>query len=225
MSEALPTLAVIGGSGSLGSGLALRWARAGYRVIIGSRDAAKAKAAAAEHSARLGHADIEGTSNSAAAAAAEIVVVAVPFAAQAETLAGIRAAVQGKIVVDVTVPLQPPRVARVQLPAGGSAAAIAGQILGDKVRLVSAFQNVAAHHLADPDHAIDCDVLVCGDDEAARETVIALARAAGLTAYHAGPLANAAASEALTSVLIGINRRYKVDGAGIRLTGIDRAGN
>jgi NADPH-dependent F420 reductase len=122
--------------------------------------------------------------------------------------------------VDATVPLVPPKVSRVQLPADGSAVAAIQRLLGSEVRVVSAFQNVSAHHLRDLGHAVDCDVLVCGDDVEARETVIALARDIGLRAYHAGPIANSAAAEALTSVLIALNIRYKVPGAGIRITGI-----
>ena len=124
-------------------------------------------------------------------------------------------------MIDVTVPLAPPRVSRVQLPAEGSAAQLAQSTLGDGVKVVSAFQSVSAHHLKDPDYKIDCDVLVCGDEKEAREATITLADAAGMTGIHAGPLANAAASEALTSVLIWINRRYKVPSAGIRITGLD----
>jgi len=118
------------------------------------------------------------------------------------------------------VPLVPPRVARVQLPPEGSAAQAAQLVLGDDIRVVSAFQSVSAHHLRDPDHEIDCDVLICGDDVEAREQVVRLAAAAGLRGLHAGVLANAAASEALTSVLIAMNRRYKVPSAGIRITGL-----
>ncbi len=216
MTTALPILAVLGGTGAEGAGLAIRWARAGYRVIVGSRSAERARAAAAE----LGSANVEGMANLDAAKAADIAVLTVPFAAQKATLAEVAKALQGKILVDVTVPLVPPKVARVQLPPEGSAAQIAQAVLGDGVRVVSAFQTVSAHRLADPDRRIDCDVLVCGDDADARQRVIALAAAAGMRGIHAGPLANAAASEALTSVLIAINRRYKVPGAGIRITGL-----
>ncbi len=219
MSAALPVIAVIGGTGAEGSGLATRWARAGYRVLLGSRSAARA----AEAAARLApHGRIEGTGNRSAAAAADIIVVTVPYAAQRRTLTDIREAAAGKIVVDVTVPLVPPRVARVQLPLEGSAARIASAALGKDVRLVSAFQNVAAEALADPDLAQDCDVLVCGDDKAARAETVRLVRAAGLEGLEAGPLDNAVAAEALTSVLIWMNRRYGSAGAGIRITGLPR---
>jgi len=161
--------------------------------------------------------------NRSAAAAAEIVVLTVPHAAQRATVEEARESLGGKILVDATVPLVPPKVSRVQLPAGGSAVAAIQQLLGESVRVVSAFQNVPAHFLKDPGHAVDCDVLVCGDDVAARETVIGLARDIGLRAYHAGPICNSAAAEALTSILIAINIRYKVSGAGIRVTGVPEA--
>ncbi len=218
MSVKLPTLAVIGGSGALGGGLAARWAAAGYPVILGSRTAEKAASAAAAIAPASGGPAVRGMDNRSAAAAGEIVVVTVPYASHDAILTEIREAAQGKIVVDTTVPLVPPKVATVQLPPAGSAALTAQRFLGPAVRVVSAFQNVAAHKLRTGE-AIDCDVLVTGDDGAARETVVALAAAIGLRGIEAGALANSVAAEALTSILIGINRRYKVDGAGIRITG------
>ena len=220
MPEDLPALAVIGGSGAEGRGLVLRWAKAGHRVLLGSRSAEKARAAAAELNALVGGARIEGHANRDAAAAADIVVLTVPYAAQLPTLRDLKPQLAGKILVDVTVPLVPPRVARVQLPAGGSAVEIAQRELGLEVRVVAAFQNVSSQHLIELDHAVDCDVLVCGDDKDARERVIGLVGALGLRGLHAGPLANAAAAEALTSVLIFMNRHYKSPGAGIRITGL-----
>ena len=216
MSRKKPVIAVLGGTGAEGSGLAFRWARAGYRVIIGSRNADRAREAAAEIDAD----GIEGMANEDAADSCDIAVLTVPFAAQRDTLASVRSFLQAKVLVDVTVPLAPPKVSRVHLPAEGSAAQLAQSVLGDGVHVVSAFQSVSAHHLRDPDHDIDCDVLVCGDDKASREAVVALVEAAGMRGIHAGPLANAAASEALTSVLIWMNRRYKVPSAGIRITGL-----
>lgn len=213
-------LAVLGGTGAEGSGLAFRWARAGHPVAIGSRDAARAQAAAAELNALIGRDAVRGASLADAAASAGVVVLAVPYAAQRATALALRAELAGKILVDVTVPLVPPKVGTVQLPAGGSAVAALQAELGDGVKVVSAFQNVGAHHLKDPDHRIECDVLVCGDDPAARDAVIALAAAAGLRGLHAGPIANSAAAEALTSLLISINRRYKVPSAGLRITGL-----
>ena len=213
------TIAIIGGTGALGSGLARRWARAGYAVVIGSRTAPKAEAAMAELKAALPDADATGLDNAAAAAAADIVVLTVPFAHQQPTLQDIRGGLAGKILIDTTVPLMPPKVARVQLPDEGCAAVRAQQIVGDGVSVVAAFQNVAADLMAS-DEAMDCDVLVAGDKLAAREVVINLARQAGFDAWHAGPLANSAAMEALTSVLIFMNKRYAGSHAGIRMTGL-----
>lgn len=219
-----PVLAILGGTGDLGTGLARRWAQAGYRVIIGSRTADKAEVAAAElqtlmRERGVGAVEVSGTDNVAAARAADIVALTVPFSHQAATLEQVKQELQGKILIDVTVPLVPPKVARVQLPAEGSAAQIAQRILGDGVRVVSAFQNVAAHHLQEG-HALDCDVLVCGDDKDARAQGIELVEAAGARGFHAGALANAAAAEALTSVLIFINKQYSCH-AGIRITGLN----
>ena len=217
-----PTIAILGGTGDLGSGLALRWAAAGYPVILGSRLRDKAEAAAAEIAATCPGSAVRGEDNLGAAQAGDIVVIAVPYANQDAALAEIREAAQGKIVVDAAVPLVPPKVAVVQLPAEGSAAKAAQRILGDGVRVVSAFHNVGAKKLRDGGK-VDCDVLVFGDDKAAKETVIELANAAGGRGVDGGALANSAAAEALTSVLIGINRRYKIDGAGIRITGLSPA--
>ncbi len=177
-------------------------------------------ALAAELSAKLPGSRLEGRNNRAAALAAELVFVAVPFASQAAVLGDIAAATAGKIVVDTTVPLVPPRVSQVALPPAGSAAAVARACLGPEVRLVTAFHNVAAAKLA-ADGDVGCDVFVFGDVEADRQTVIDLIATMGIRALHAGPLANSVAAEALTSVLIGINRRYKAaGGAGIRVTGL-----
>ena len=222
MTETLPMLAVLGGTGPEGFGLAVRWAAAGYDVTLGSRVAERAAEKAAELTAMGSGWRVQGMENLAAAARAEIVALTVPYVAQQPTLAAVRAALQGKILIDVTVPLVPPKVSRVQLPAGKSAGEEAQALLGDGVRVVSAFQNISASHLVDLKHEIDCDVLVCGDDADAREAVVRLAVAAGMVAWHAGPLANAVAVESLTPVLISLNRRYKVPNSGIRITGIPR---
>jgi NADPH-dependent F420 reductase len=213
------TIAIIGGTGALGAGLARHLARAGHAIVIGSRSAEKADAAAQALAVSGGTVKPRGAGNADAAKAAEIVFVTVPWANHAAILDEIAPHVAGKLVVDTTVPLVPPRVARVQMPPEGSAALAAQKRLGTGVRVVSAFHNVAAHKLQ-KDEAIDCDVLIFGDDPKDREVVLELAKAAGLRGVHAGPLANSVAAEALTSVLIGINRTYKVDGAGIRITGI-----
>ncbi len=211
-------IAIIGGTGDLGSGLAMRWARAGHQVVIGSRDVDRAVAKAAAFS-RLADVPINGAENAAAAAGAEVVVMTVPYASHAPTLEVIRPHLSGKIMVDVTVPLMPPKARTVQLPEGGSVAKAVQNELGDDVRVVSAFQNVAAAHLADLDHDIDCDVLVCGNDKDARATVIGLAEDAGMKAWHAGRIDNSAVAEGLTSILIFLNGSYKIDGAGIRISG------
>lgn len=212
------TIAILGGTGDLGSGLAKCWLAAGHKVVLGSRSAEKARGAASELTG-----DVEGETNIAAARTADIVVVAVPFSNHDQTLNEIKEVVQGKIVVDAVVPLIPPKVSVVQLPPAGSAAQIAQQILGSGVRVVSAFHNVGATKLHQGGRA-DCDVLVFGDDKDARDIVIGLAGEVATAGIDGGVLANSAAAEALTSVLIGINRRYKVPGAGIRITGLAKSG-
>ena len=221
MSESLRmTIAVLGGTGAEGSGLAIRWANAGHAVILGSRNAEKAATAAQVLNAKLGSDRVRGMDNRAATAAADVVVLAVPYSAQKPTVEDVKSALAGKILIDVTVPLVPPKVSKVQLPEGGSAVEAMQRLLGEQTRVVSAFQNVSAHYLFDLDRKIDCDVLVCGDDKGAREVAVQLAADAGLRGVHAGVLANSAASEALTSALIAINRHYKVPAAGIHITGV-----
>nr|WP_087575491.1 NADPH-dependent F420 reductase [Sphingomonas sp. CDS-1] len=206
-------IAVIGGTGNLGRAIARRLAKTSHSVVIGSRLTASAEAAAVE----LGF-GLSGLTNAEAAAAARLIIITVPFAAQEATLLDIAPHASGKIVVDTTVPLVPPRVMRVQLPPEGSAAQRAQALLGEDVRLVSAFHNVAAHKLI-TDADVGCDVLVFGDDKAARAEVVKLTDMMGLRGIHAGALANSAAAEAMTSILIFLNKTYKVDGAGIRITG------
>jgi NADPH-dependent F420 reductase len=220
----MPSIGIVGGTGDLGRGLALRLAKAGHPLIIGSRNAEQAVASAQAVAAVLAdrgitHPTISGADNVATAQQGDIVFVTVPFGAHQPTLDSIRDDVQGKVVVDVTVPLVPPKVARVQLPAEGSAGQIAQALLGEGVHVVSAFQNVAAAHLQ-ADMEIPCDVLVTGNDKPARQTVIDLIESMGMRGFHAGLINNAAAAEALTSILININKQYKTH-AGLRLTGID----
>ncbi|MFT5693081.1 MAG: NADPH-dependent F420 reductase [Oceanicoccus sp.] len=223
MNEKLPVIAILGGTGDLGTGLARRWAQAGYQVIIGSRTAEKAQTAADDLAEVMGARGITGVDvlameNLEAATAADICTLTVPFAHQADTLNLVKSALDGKILIDVTVPLVPPKVARVQLPEEGSAGEIAQEILGEGVRVVSAFQNVAAHHLQEG-HGLDCDVIVCGNKKEAREQVIKLVEATGMRGLHGGSIANSAAADALTSVLIFMNKQYKCH-AGIRITGL-----
>lgn len=222
MSE-LASIAIIGGTGALGTGLARRWAQAGFPVIIGSRKLESAEEAVQDLKQVLAERGIEGgkvsaADNLSAARDGEIVVLTVPYAHHGSTLESIKDALQGKILVDVTVPLRPPKVGTVQLPEAGSAAQEAQQLLGEDVRVVSAFQNVAAHHLQEG-HGIDCDVLVAGNNKEARAEVVTLVEAAGMRGFSIGPVANSAAAEALTSVLIQINRQFKCH-AGIRISGI-----
>jgi 8-hydroxy-5-deazaflavin:NADPH oxidoreductase len=214
------TVAVLGGTGHEGRGLAMRWANAGHPVIVGSRDAERARAAAEALLRQAPRGSVAGTDNRTAAERCDIAVLTVPYVAHRETLEGVRNALRRKILVDVTVPLVPPKVTRVQLPPETSAAMAAQALLGPEVRVVSAFQNVSAHLLETVDAPVDCDVLVCGDDKAARDIVVALAGAAGMRGIHGGVLANSVAAEALTSVLIFINGRYKTKASGIRFTGI-----
>ena len=214
------TVAVLGGTGKEGSGLAVRWALNGYRVLIGSRDAAKAIEKCAELNRELGGEYLTGVQNAAAAQVADIIVVSVPYSAQIDTIEGVRDYLSGKIVVDVTVPLAPPDIRTVHVPEGGSAVMNAQKLLGNDVRLVGAFQNVSAEKLRNPDTEVDCDVLVCSDHDDAKAEVIKLVEAAGMRGIDAGPLANSAAAEALTPVLLYINKAYKVKGSGIRITGI-----
>lgn len=214
-------IGILGGTGAQGSALALRWANAGHSIVIGSRSAQKASEVCERIRAQVGHAVIDHGDNAGTAARADIIVLCVPFASQRATVEDVQQHLKGKLLIDATVPLVPPKVARVQLPSGGSAVAAIQALLGDSVKVVSAFQNVAAQSLGNLAANIDCDVLVCGDDIASRETVIKLAADIGVRAIHAGPIVNSAAAEALTSILISINSRYKLHGAGIRITGLD----
>jgi coenzyme F420-0:L-glutamate ligase/NADPH-dependent F420 reductase len=212
---AISRFSVIGGTGALGKALAIRLASAGHEVWIGSRAAEKAEAAAREVAEIAGR-EVRGAAYADAAAASDICFLAVPYAAQVDTVAAVRDAVQGKIVVDTTAPLKPPKVGTVQLPAAGSAAVETAQALGPDVRVVSALQTIGAEKLA-AGGAIDADVLVTGDDNEAVEQVRAVLGEIGLRSWHAGPLANSAASEALTSIMIQLNRRYKLGQAGIKV--------
>ena len=223
MNKTLPVISILGGTGALGTGLARRWLQAGYKVIIGSRTEEKAEQAVADLKATMAERGVSNPSlqamaNLPAAEAAEIAVLTVPFAHQIETLSLVKDALQDKVLIDVTVPLVPPKVGRVQLPEGGSAGQIAQNFMGDGTQVVSAFQNVAAYHLQEG-QTLDCDILVCGDSKDAREVGITLVEATGMRGFHAGPIANAAAVEAMTSVLITINQTYKCH-SGIRISNI-----
>jgi 8-hydroxy-5-deazaflavin:NADPH oxidoreductase len=216
------TIAIIGGTGKEGKGLAYRWSRIGYDIIIGSRQIEKAEEAATSVRDLPGVSGrVTGAANADAAQKADLVVLTVPFAAHVPMLELIKDYVQGKIVVDVTVPLVPPRVSKVQMPAAGSAAQEAKQILGDGADVVAAFQNISYEHLLDGGD-IHCDVLVTGSSKAARAVVIDLTQQAGMVAWDAGPIENSVVVEGMTSILIGINKQYGVESSGIRITGVPR---
>ncbi|MEZ4769713.1 MAG: NADPH-dependent F420 reductase [Caldilineales bacterium] len=213
-------IAILGGTGPEGSGLGLRWAQAGHEVIIGSRLAEKGQQVAEELNAQLPGVAISGNDNLSAATAAEVVVLSVPYEAQAATLAGLADALAGKLLITVVAPTRKPKARVWRLESGLSAAEEAQQQLGEAVRIVAAFQNIGAHNLKDPAVKLDCDVLVCGDSKDDKQIAIGLCTDANMNGVDAGALQNASVVEGLTSVLIGVNIRYKVSNAGIRITGI-----
>ena len=212
------TIAILGGTGDLGTGLAIRWSKAGYKIVIGSRTLTKAQAAVADLEKISPTTPAAAMENADAAAEGDIVVLTVPAEHQISTLETVKSVLLGKILIDVTVPLVPPKVGTVQLPPEGSAGKRAQDFLGDDVQVVTAFQNVAAHLLKE-DVTIECDVLVAGNKRSARDKVIQLAQQAGMTGWHAGPIENSAAAEALTSVLIQINRRHDIAHSGLQIVG------
>ncbi len=222
-SSLLLRIAVLGGTGDQGKGLAYRWAQAGYPVIIGSRSPEKAAKTAAEITGLLGGgASVAGMSNHAAAAQADVVVLTVPYAAHAETLRSVKDALQGKILIDVTVPLAPPKITKVQMPASGSATQEAKDILGENAEVAGAFHNIS-HDLLLRLDPVDCEVLVTGTSKQTRTEALKLVEAAGLVGWDAGPIENSAVAEGLTSVLININRLYGSTHAGIRITGVRKS--
>ncbi len=212
-------IGIVGGTGREGRGLAVRWAQAGHQVFIGSRDAERGKTKAEEFSSEFGT-TLHGGDNLAACAHGDVIIVTVPYSAHSATFASIKEAVGTKVVVDITVPLQPPKVRSVHLPEGQSAALEARAVLGEDARLVAALHHISSDHLSDPKHTFDCDVLVCGNDKEARAQVIEVIGDLGLRGIDAGVLRNAIALESLTPVLLHINKRYKTVGSGIRITGI-----
>jgi 8-hydroxy-5-deazaflavin:NADPH oxidoreductase len=213
-------IAVLGGTGREGKGLALRWARAGYYILIGSRSEEKARTTANELLHLLeGKAFIVGKTNYSAAQDADIVVLTVPYNGHRSLLEEVKDAVQGKVLVDVTVPLVPPKITRVKMPAAGSAAQEALSILGERASVATAFQNISYEHLLH-DNTINCDVLVTGTTKMARDITLQLVTAAGFVGWDAGPIENSVVVEGMTSVLIYINKKYGITNAGIKITGI-----
>jgi 8-hydroxy-5-deazaflavin:NADPH oxidoreductase len=217
--QLMVTIAVLGGTGKEGKGLAYRWARAGYHVLIGSRTPEKAITTTSEIIELLeGSGSVVGMSNLEAAQQANIVVLTVPYSAHRTTLEGVKDALKGKLLIDVTVPLVPPKVTKVQMPPAGSAAQEAKEIVGEGVEVVAAFQNISHEHLL-TDNDVECDVLVTGTSKAARAEALTLVEAAGLTGWDAGSIENSVVVEGLTSVLININKQYGSTHAGIKITG------
>ena len=218
-------ITLIGGTGDLGYGLAVRWAHAGVPIVIGSRDAGRARDAAERVKAAMpAGVSVEGCENAEAAAKSSIVVLSVPFPAQAGILQSIKGSLKNSILVDTTVPLaatvggRPTRLLGVW---EGSAAEQARALAPPEVPVVAAFHNLSALALQDLAHPLDCDILICGDDAAAKERLMPLVRLIpGLRPVDAGPLEMARIVESITALLISINRRHKVSHAGLRITGL-----
>lgn len=213
-------IAILGGTGKEGKGLAYRWALAGHHVVIGSRQIEKAQAAVEEvKQISKEHLELNAATNDTAVQTQEIIVLTVPYSAHVSMVESIKPFMVGKLLIDVTVPLVPPKVTRVQIPAAGSAAMESLSILGEGTRVVSAFQNISYERLIHHQD-IDCDVLVTGTDKESRELVIGLVEDAGMKGWDAGPIENSIVAEGLTSILIHLNKKHGVEASGIRITGI-----
>ncbi|PKO18407.1 MAG: NADPH-dependent F420 reductase [Chloroflexi bacterium HGW-Chloroflexi-10] len=213
-------IAILGGTGKEGKGLGYRWAKYGHTVILGSRQAEKAILAANELQELLGgNFHVKGMTNAEAAKLADVIVLTIPYSAHRDMCESIKEYAIGKMVIDVTVPLVPPKVTKVQMPLAGSATMEAKEILGDQVNVAAAFQNISYEHLFG-EEKIECDVLVAGDSKNTRETVILLVENAGLVGWDAGPIENSMVLEGLTSILIGLNKKYGSHSAGIKITGL-----
>lgn len=213
-------IAILGGTGKEGAGLALRWAQTGHEIVIGSRDAERARAKAAELTGQLGGRHVEGMSNRAAAEAGEMVVLAVPASGLEATLPEVREACRGKVVISTVVPLTFGGGRLFTPPRQGSSAEQAQELLGPEARVVAAFHHLAAHELSSIEHALECDLLLCGADPDARQAVAELGASMGLRAVDVGALTNAGPLEGITAVLATVNRRYKLKNSGIRITGL-----
>jgi NADPH-dependent F420 reductase len=213
-------IAVLGGTGKEGKGLAYRWAKAGLDVVIGSRSLEKAQAAAGELNTKLNGSHVSASENPAAAKWCDLAVLTVPYTAQQGMLESIKDQVAGKILINVTVPLVPPKITKVQMPAAGSAAQEAQNFLGEQTPVIAAFQNISYERLLN-DEEVDCDVIVCGTGKSNREIVIELVKKAGMTGWDGGVIENAVVVEGLTSILLGLNRQFAGKAAGIKITGIN----
>ena len=216
-----PIIGIIGGTGKEGKGLAFRWIRAGYQVIIGSRTQEKAEDAVQALTELVPEAtgSLSAALNEDAAQQADIVILTVPFAHHVDMVTFLKPFIKGKILVDVTVPLVPPKVSKVQMPPEGSAAMQAQQILGDEIEVVAAFQNISFENLLE-EGTPACDILVCGRKREAREMILSLIESADMIGWDAGYLENSMVVEGLTSILIGLNKKFKVKSSGIKITGI-----
>jgi hypothetical protein len=215
-----PIIGIVGGTGKEGKGLAYRWAKAGYTIILGSRAAERAASAAHDLEQLLSlQGRITGASNVDAVSRAGVVMLTVPYSAHVEILESIKASAYGKLLIDATVPLQAGKPTKVQMPSAGSAAQEARKILGNDVEVAAAFHTISYEHLL-RDEPVDSDVLVTGTSPDARARAIELVTAAGLKGWDAGPLENSSVSEGLTSVLIHINKKHGSRQAGIRITGV-----
>ncbi|MFQ5895407.1 MAG: NADPH-dependent F420 reductase [Nitrospinota bacterium] len=215
-------IAILGGTGQQGPGLALRWARH-EEIVIGSRQQEKADRVSGELNARLGENLIRGLVNRRAAEEADVVVMTVPYGAHKATLGDVREALKGKIFIDTTVPLDPERPTQIRSTSGGSAIEEAQEFLGPDTHVAGAFQTVSFTLLQDLDHPVEGDVLVCSDYKDAREMGMHLARLCGFRALDGGPARNARVVEGLTALFIHLNRRYKVKHAGFRVTGLEES--
>lgn len=216
------SLAVIGGTGSEGSAIAARFAKAGVRVLIGSRDAMKAQNTANIINTKFSSNNVEGYSNREAAAKADVVLLSIPYDGMKPILEDLKTVVQGKIVINIASSLDPERKSRAKLNPKGSITAEVQEFFGQDTKVVAAFQNISPEQLEKFDSKIETDVLVCGGDKEAREAVVAMIRKTGIEAFDAGVLANAVVVETMTAVLIYTNIKYKMKGAGIRLVGVPR---
>ncbi|MBI1846116.1 MAG: NADPH-dependent F420 reductase [Candidatus Rokubacteria bacterium] len=216
-------IAILGGTGKEGAGLARRWARAGHSIVIGSRDPARAQAKAKELAGETGKSAVTGASNADAARQGEVVVLALPANGLAATLPETADGCRGKVVISTVVPLTFGGGRLFTPPPAGSSAEEA-QALLPEARVVAAFHHVAAHELTATEHDIECDLLLCGGDAAAKETVSGLARSMGLRPIDVGALTNAGPLEGITAVLATINRRYKLKNSGIKITGLPSEG-
>ena len=216
------TIGIIGGTGKEGFGLANRWAKSGFKVIIGSRTIEKANTSANKIKEEIGSAKVQGASYEGAVSGSDIIVLTIPYSSHIDILENLKDLIKEKLIIDVTVPLVPPKVSVVQMPPDGSAAQETRRILGSTANLAAAFHNISNVNLTSDSDSIDCDVLVTGTNADARKTALWLVKEAGFIGWDAGPLENSSVLEGLTSVLIWINKKYGSSHAGIRITGVNR---